>query len=460
MKLSLRSLLTWQGTTGRGQYVLVGILGFALKHNLDRFIATFAFNRPWSIFNYWVPPDDLVRWSTLSVADRNFLLTMLGVSLPFIWVGVLLTMKRLRDAQLPGILVAFFFFPFLNLIFFLLLAVLPSRPARTTVREPGSARKFLDAIIPRDGPGSAAGAVITTVLFALAATGLGVFVFIEYGWGIFVGLPFVTGLLAALLFGYHRPRRYGECFAVASLAVTFLGLILLALAMEGVICLFMAAPNFYPVAWLGAFVGWAIQARPTQRDAPSVLVLLILAMPLLMGAESRAARTAPRYRVETSIEIAAPPEEVWRHIVTFQELPEPTDSLFRVGIAYPMRARIEGTGVGAVRYCEFSTGAFIEPIEVWKEPRLLRFSVRQNPAPMKEWSPYREIHAPHLEGFFVSDQGEFRLERLPGGGTRVTGTTWYRHNMWPAGYWRLFSDPILHRIHWRVLTHIKRSAEA
>ena len=118
MKLSLRSLLTWQGTTGRGQYVLVGILGFALKHNLDRFIATFAFNRPWSIFNYWVPPDDLVRWSTLSVADRNFLLTMLVVSLPFIWVGVLLTMKRLRDAQLPGILVAFFFFPFLNLIFF------------------------------------------------------------------------------------------------------------------------------------------------------------------------------------------------------------------------------------------------------------------------------------------------------------------------------------------------------
>ena len=56
--------------------------------------------------------------------------------------------------------------------------------------------------------------------------------------------------------------------------------------------------------------------------------------------------------------------------MTFQELPEPTDWLFRVGIAYPMRARIQGTGVGAVRYCEFSTGAFIEPIEVWKEPRL------------------------------------------------------------------------------------------
>ena len=203
MKLSLCSLLTWRGTTGRGQYVLVGILGFALKHNLDRFIATFAFDRPWSIFNYWVPPDDLVRWSALSDADRNFLLAMLVVSLPFIWVGVLLTMKRLRAAQLPGVLVAFFFFPFLNLIFFLVLAVIPSRPLRTTPREPGSARRFIDAIIPRDGLGASAGAVIVSVLFALGGMGFGIFVFIEYGWGIFVGLPFVTGLLAA----HPRARR-------------------------------------------------------------------------------------------------------------------------------------------------------------------------------------------------------------------------------------------------------------
>ena len=40
MKLSLRSLLTWQGTTDRGQYVLVGVLGFALKHNLDRLVVS------------------------------------------------------------------------------------------------------------------------------------------------------------------------------------------------------------------------------------------------------------------------------------------------------------------------------------------------------------------------------------------------------------------------------------
>jgi hypothetical protein len=32
--------------------------------------------------------------------------------------------------------------------------------------------------------------------------------------------------------------------------------------------------------------------------------------------------------------------------------------------------------------------------------------------------------------------------------------------MWPSPYWSLWSDYIIHRIHGRVLTHIKKLAEA
>ena len=129
-------------------------------------------------------------------------------------------------------------------------------------------------------------------------------------------------------------------------------------------------------------------------------------------------------------------------------------------MAYPIRARIEGTGVGAVRHCEFSTGPFVEPIEVWDEPRLLRFAVTSCPSPMREWNPFFEIHPPHLDGFLVSKRGQFRLIELPGGRTRLEGTTWYRHGLWPASYWRLWSDPILHGIHAKVLDHVKSLAEA
>ena len=120
---------------------------------------------------------------------------------------------------------------------------------------------------------------------------------------------------------------------------------------------------------------------------------------------------------------------------------------------------IRGEGGGAERQCVFSTGSFVEPIEVWDEPRLLKFSVTANPPPMEEWTPYRAVHPPHLDNFLVSNGGQFLLSALPGGRTRLEGTTWYRHGMWPATYWRLWSDEIIHRIHWRVLRHIKAGAE-
>ena len=78
---------------------------------------------------------------------------------------------------------------------------------------------------------------------------------------------------------------------------------------------------------------------------------------------------------------------------------------------------------------------------------------------MEEWTFYSSLDAPHLEGYLVSERGRFLIENLGDGTTRLEGTTWYRHRMWPAGYWRLWSDFLMHRIHRRVLRHIKTEAE-
>jgi len=145
---------------------------------------------------------------------------------------------------------------------------------------------------------------------------------------------------------------------------------------------------------------------------------------------------------------------VWPNVIAFAQLPPPQELLFRAGIAYPIRAEIQGSGRGAVRHCVFSTGPFVEPIEVRDAPRLLKFSVEQNPAPLEEWTPYERVTPPHLRGFLVSNGGQFLLTPLPGGRTRLEGTTWYHHSMWPAAYWRLWSDHIIHQIHLRVLRYI------
>ncbi len=77
--------------------------------------------------------------------------------------------------------------------------------------------------------------------------------------------------------------------------------------------------------------------------------------------------------------------------------------------------------------------------------------------PLDLWS--MNLEPAHLEDNFAAEQGEFRLEALPNGSTRLVGTTWYRQELWPAFYWQLWADEIVHRIHQRVLRHVKSLCE-
>ena len=162
----------------------------------------------------------------------------------------------------------------------------------------------------------------------------------------------------------------------------------------------------------------------------------------------------PLFAVTTSLDIPAPPEAVWQATIAPSRLERPDSLAFRAGIAYPKGAWIVGSGPGATRYCDFSTGRLVEPVREWREPELLRFAVTQNPEPMEEWTPWAHIHPAHLEGFLVSRQGQFRLNPIPGG-TRLEATTWYQHGLYPATYWRWWSDAIIHRVHEVVLGHIR-----
>ena len=115
MRLDPSLLWTWNRTIDRGPYLLAGVLLFLLKFGIDWTVATQVFGQPWSPFNYLVWPNDrLLHVFELDQPERAFSLTMLGLSLPFIWIGVILTLHRLRAAGLPLSMVLFFFAPLLN----------------------------------------------------------------------------------------------------------------------------------------------------------------------------------------------------------------------------------------------------------------------------------------------------------------------------------------------------------
>ena len=153
-------------------------------------------------------------------------------------------------------------------------------------------------------------------------------------------------------------------------------------------------------------------------------------------------------------------------MVAFPEITAEPAWFFRAGIAAPIRARIDGNGVGACRYCEFTTGAFVEPMTHWDEPGTSRhsgklaFDVKFQPLPMEEWTPFSGLHPPHLDDGLVSRRGQFILQPLAGGRTQLIGTTWYDIDVRPRLYWKIWADPTIHAIHRRVLDHIRTVCES
>ena len=430
-------------------YVLTGFGLMILKYAIEAF----------SIYHYTgriYPPRDFlnpllsIRQTYLAPPAPDWLgWALLILSIPFLWIAITMCVRRSIDAGRSPWLGLLVFVPVLNLIWMLLLCALPSRPRPVEMFESDAMEtehRFRSALF-----GVGVSILVGIVMLAISVYGLG-----DYGIGLFMGTPIMVGAVSAYLYNRPVPRGLAGSLFVAMLAISVCGLALLVIAVEGVLCLAMVFPIAAFMGMLGGLVGYAIAQIGPRR--PATFGLPMIALPILMGAESLY-REVPLYEVRSVVEIDARPEEVWPHVVGFSELPDPPNWFFRLGIAYPMRATIKGTGVGAVRHCEFSTGPFVEPITVWDEPRRLAFDVASQPPPMNELSPYRHVHPPHLDGYLRCKRGEFRLVELPGGRTRLEGSTWYEYEIYPQDYWTLWSDLLIHRIHRRVLDHIKRLSE-
>jgi len=300
-------------------------------------------------------------------------------------------------------------------------------------------------------------AIGLTALLGWAFAFLATNIFRDYSFGLFIWLPFVLGATSTLLYGYNNTVVRPKLFNISLLTLLVFCLGLLVFAWEGLICLIMALPIGLFFTWLGHWVGYKI-IKSKIGNTTSTIILFFLSVPSLMAFENTKQDKDDIRSVTTYIEINTSPENVWKNVVTFPQLKDPTEFIFKTGIAYPINATINGQGVGAVRHCNFSTGSFVEPITVWDEPRLLKFSVDEQPEPMIELSFYN-IHPNHLHGYWLSKQGQFKLTKLTNGHTLLEGTTWYVNKIKPGFYWTIWSDYIVHKIHTRVLEHIKTQTE-
>jgi len=428
----------------RRTYLFAG-LGLALIKFLgDYAVVEVAGLHPWLPWDYLRSGPELL--ASRAAGAPTWLFVALGCwALPFLWFGSTLTIRRLVDAGRSPWWSALFVIPLVNYALILVLVALPSveaAPAQRTAYD----RPTMAIGIASIGGGIGVGLVM--VLLSITALG-------SYGTPLFIGTPLAMGAGIGFLYNRRAEASVLDTVSVTSLGIILTAGVIFSFAMEGAFCLFMAVPIALPIAIMGALLGRAIARSGQDRIRPAATALAVL--PLWIMLDMRAGPPAI-HEVRSAIEIDAPPERVWNSVIAFPPITEPLELTFRLGVAYPRSAHIEGSGVGATRYCEFSTGAFVEPITRWEPGRRLSFDVAHAPLPMTELSIYSNVRPRHLDGYLQPVRGEFRLIPLLGGRTRLEGSTWYTLRVFPDAYWSMFGDLLIERIHHRVLAHIRSVA--
>jgi len=165
--------------------------------------------------------------------------------------------------------------------------------------------------------------------------------------------------------------------------------------------------------------------------------------------------------VESVIDIHAPAVAVWKNIERVPRIDrtelQPSWS-HTIGFPDPVEATLSREGLGGVRQASFAGGVlFIETIDAWEPERRLGFSIRAQSDQIPKTT--LDEHVTVGGRFFDVLHGEYRLEPLPNGETRLhlvsrhrvsTDFNWYAH---------LWTDAVMRDLQQRILAVVRSRSE-
>lgn len=395
---------------------------------------------------FWLVP--LRRLATLPDVSPVEAALAFAFCLAVTWALAILSFRRAVRANRGYGLATLAIVPMLQILVVIILACMRGRTADDEAHavDPSAAPRLYQKV-----QGLLAGVAIIVFAVLVSAVTFG-----AYGWGLFVLTPVTVGMTTAYIGNRDADLGFGSTVAIVMWALALGGLALVMFALEGVFCIVLAAPLAAVAALFGVAIGYMLAVAGHRRGKP---LFAIAILPAIFALE---AAMPPSVLIATnqSIEIAAPPSAVWRALTSDAPIAVSPGLVARAGLAYPVRGRIFGQGIGAVRLGEFSTGVARERIIAWEPDRRLAFEVLEQPPAMEEMSPYRRVHAPHVQGYFETGETRFDLSPLPGGGTRVTISAAHRLRIDPLPYWEPIARWAVRDNTRRALVDIRSKAEA
>jgi hypothetical protein len=145
--------------------------------------------------------------------------------------------------------------------------------------------------------------------------------------------------------------------------------------------------------------------------------------------------------VLTTADIDATPEQVWEHIVFYEETTQSRTWLLKIGLPAPVAVRGERNAAGDLAKCVYNKGYIVKKMTRVDYGRVLAFDVVEQSI--------------HFERDISLIDGSFRLEPIGPARTRVYLTTRYISHIRPTWLWGPSERAVIHALHTHVLEAIR-----
>lgn len=272
-------------------------------------------------------------------------------------------------------------------------------------------------------------------------------------------VPMAVGYLAVA--GAPGEERRALRAVVLPLAASLMLLVtVLAVGVEGMICVVMMTPVFLVMAVAGGALALIVRLIRDRRMRATAFVL-VLVLPYAAGpVERQIPQLQSRRVVENRIRIRADPETVWRQIIRVPAIrPEEyrTTFIHRIGFPRPIAATLSHEGVGGVREASFERGVlFRETVIDWVPQRRLSFTIAVDSIPTRTLDQHVTVGG---EYFDVLD-GTYEI--VPVSANEVELRLWSTHRLSTHfnAYASLWTDFVMRQIQGNILEVVRARAEA
>ena len=281
--------------------------------------------------------------------------------------------------------------------------------------------------------------------------------------GFMLLLPLAMGFITIFVIERRQAQPIWIWFILPWVTVAGAEAAMMVAEWEGMICIVMFTPIALGASTLGGVAAGLIVRFIHSRQARRATLVSVLCLPMLLSSlEPRFLSQQDPRRVENVIDIQASPAAVWRNI---ERVPKIASSELQsswshsIGFPDPVEATLSAEGIGGIRHATFQGGVlFIETIDVWEPQQRLGFSIR---AQADQIPPTTfDEHVTVGGKFFDVLHGEYMLEPLANGRTRLHLTSQSRVSTDFNWYAHLWTDAVMSDLQRRILFVVKNRAES